>query len=204
MNLFGVPTLLNKVAKITNPIAIIVADVKRVIGLFSPPQWGIYSQGKLIIEPDSILDFSYKKEAKISTYPQQDGAFESYNKVQTPFNVKLRMTKSGGTSYDWSLSGGNDEKQSFIIKLDKLQKSLELYDIYTPEYIYMNVNITGIGLNRSARNGVSLLTFDVTGQEIIGTAKIGYTNTKDPKSSDPVNTGTVQTQEPSIELWKIR
>jgi hypothetical protein len=101
--------------------------------------------------------------------------------------------------------GGTDaERQQFIYSIEELQSTLDLFDIVMPERVYSSVNITGISFNRSSRNGVSLLTFDVTGQEIMDTAKIGYTNTKDPKSSDPINPGTVQTKEPSIELWKIR
>jgi hypothetical protein len=196
MNLYGIPTLLNKVAAVVNPLALVYYDVQGIIGRFLPPQWGIFKEGNPVIIVDSVLDISYRKHARISTYPQQKGVFESYNKVQTPHQIKIRMTKGGSDS----------ERQEFINSLEELQQTIDLFDIVTPERIYTDVNITGMTFNRNARNGVSLISVDIIAEEIITTVKVGFSKPKSATSNDPVNVGTIQAvdstagSKPSIDV----
>ena len=90
------------------------------------PQWGIYLNGAPIIQPSSVLastlslvapvatpqaaalgigfpifasfvDFEYKQDWTISDYTVEQGGFQSYNKVQLAFDVRVRVA-SGGTA----------------------------------------------------------------------------------------------------------
>jgi len=196
----GIPTLLNKISTVTDPIAritnalsLVFYDVQGIIGMFSPPEWGIFLDGEPVIVTDSILDLGYHKEAKISTYPQQKGAFETYNKVQTPFVFRIRMTKGGS----------DNERQKFLYSLEELQNTFDLFDIVMPEKVYNNVNIFGISFHRSSKNGVSLLVADVSCMEVMDTVKLYFTEAKKEQSNDPVNSGTVQPKPEGSDTQRI-
>lgn len=180
----GIPNLLNQVAAVTNTISLLSSDVAGILGLFSPPQWGIYFEGEPFIIPDSLLDFSFQKESKVSTYPQEKGSFESYNKVQSPYQIKVHLTK-GGTDTD---------RKDFLESIDTTQKSFDLYQIMTPDTTYENVTITHYNHRRTSKNGVSLLTVEIWAEEIMDTATVAFTKAKNETSNDPVNGGTVQPQ----------
>ena len=186
----GIPTLSNNVAQVTNIISLLVADAAGIFGMFAPPQWGIYADGSPLIVADSLLDLSYRKDAKISTYPQQKGAFASYNKVQTPFDIRIKLTK-GGTDAD---------RKGFLESIDDAQKSFELYSIVMPELTYENVNITHYDYQRTSKNGLTLLTVEIWAEEIITTAEQATTKMKEPTSADPVDGGNIQANKPSIEI----
>jgi len=58
--------------------------------------WGIYDQSNTaVIVPDNIVSFEYSKEYRIAKSPMEGGAFQSYNKVETPYMSRVVMTKGG-------------------------------------------------------------------------------------------------------------
>lgn len=180
----GFPTLLFPVPQAIFPVALAVADVIGLSGLFAKPQWGIYQDGQIAIQADSVLDLTFRADAKISTYPQQEGQFASYNKVQVPFEVRLKLLKGGSI----------EARTEFLIALEEAKQSLELYSFIMPEASYDNVNIFHYDLHRTSKQGVTLLTVEVWGEQIISTAQESsstITNAKAPGSNDPVDGGTV-------------
>ena len=56
------------------------------------PQWGIYLDGEPVVDADSVVTFDYRQEWTVSDYPLEQGAFQSYDKVQTPFDVAVTIT----------------------------------------------------------------------------------------------------------------
>src|SRR5215831_11227345 len=57
----------------------------------TPAPWGIYLGGAPIIVANSTISFEFRKEWLLLDYPVERGAFESYNKVWTPFVCRMRF-----------------------------------------------------------------------------------------------------------------
>ena len=196
----GVPALLDPTADPT-PQPLMTADSPAIQPTSRVPAWGIYLSGQLAIEADSILKVEVKESARISNAPQENGAFQAYNKVQAPFENRVQMTKGGNES----------ERAAFLVALRAAKESLNLYDIVMPEMSYLNANITGFTMARSARSGVTLLTVEVMFEEVrqasapVFTATTGggstatptLPNPKTPTGADPTNAGTKQPVAPT-------
>ena len=65
--------------------------------------WGLYyasgsasgTAGSLVFDVDSVLDLKQTGKSKVSTFPVEEGAFASYNKVQEPDATKVRLAVGG-------------------------------------------------------------------------------------------------------------
>ena len=118
------------------------------LGLFGQ-KWGIVSKdGSALLTPDSFVDFEYREEAKIPIYPLQNGAFQSYNKVNLPYDIRLTVTCSGN---------GKMTKGQFILGIDNLILKLTLVNIVTPDATYVNTNLIHVDYRREASRGATLL-----------------------------------------------
>lgn len=183
---FGIPPILGKVASVTNTISLIAADVSSILGMFAPPQWGLFTlDGKIALQPDSIVSLEFSREWRIPDYPVEQGSFQSYNKVILPSDTRIRMTKGGSDS----------DRYHFLAQLSALARSLTLLNVSMPEgKMIQSVNINHFNLSRTSTNGVSLLTVDVALKEVRVTATAALSNTAKPSGAAPTNTGTVQPQ----------
>ena len=148
------------------------------------PVWGIFLESELLIEPDSILALDYHREWTVADFPMEKGAFNSYDKVAKPFDVRLRMTKGGNES----------TRGAFIRDIETLGESLVLVDVVSPDRTYLGVTITSIGYTQAATNGVGLITFDIALRQVRETASSAMSSdvVQDPGSADSKNGGTVQ------------
>jgi hypothetical protein len=119
----------------------------------------------------------------LSDYPLEKGAFESYNKVSTPFSAKIRFA-----------SGGSEqEREALLTSVATIASTLELYDLVTPEKTYSNVNVEHYEWARSSHNGVGMIQVEIWVLEIRQNAVTTFSNTQSPAAADPVNGGSVQT-----------
>lgn len=145
--------------------------------------WGIFDDGgAAVLEPDNIAALEPSYEARVLDYPIEKGGFQSYNKVATPAETRITMTK-----------GGSDgERQAFLDKLNELIKSLDLFSIITPDSVFLSRNLTRYEYKRTAQNGATLLTIELTTVEIRETAKSTFSNSKSPGGDSVVNDGPVQ------------
>src|SRR6185437_6935495 len=142
------------------------SDAEIVLGMFGPPQWGIFAAaGEPLIIADSVLAVDYRREFRISDYPQEQGGFASYNKVQLPADVRVTFTK-GGQEF---------EKAAFLASVDSALDSLDLCYVITPEMNYPNMNVVHYDYRRMARSGASLLIVDVWLEEVRPTASAQFT-----------------------------
>ena len=182
---FGLPPLLNQAAKFGNTAVLLVSDALQVLSLFSSkPMWGIYLDGKQILIPDNIESIEYKQDWRVADHPMEQGAFASYNKVATPYDARVRMTKGGSDA----------QRQLFLDKLASIAGGLDLYTIIMPEQWYTNANIVRYDYRRTAANGVGLVSVEIWLQEIRIAAKAALSSSK-AASAVPVNNGgTVQAQ----------
>lgn len=149
--------------------------------------WGVYYNSVKVISPDSILSLEYKREWRLSDYPQELGAFQSYNKVAVPFDVRLRMM----------LGGDAAARQSFLNEVEQAAASLNLYSVVTPDRVYTSVNIVAIGYSRSASQGLGLISVDVGLRQVRVTATTTFVQTKAAAGQTPSNGGTVAPSVPT-------
>lgn len=147
--------------------------------------YGVFSSdGTFVLKPDSILAFDYSNESRLPDYPIEQGSFETYNKVDTPYATHLRMVK-GGTSY---------ERAQFLLQLEYLRKSTELVTVLTPERPYVNANVLAYRYGRDRRQGVALVIADIAIQEVRQAPAAKFTSTAQPASEDTFSLGQVQSQ----------
>lgn len=179
---FGIPATLNDIASKVNQVGLLVADGAQILNLFqSKPKWGIYKDGKPVIIADSVVSVEYQQEYRISNYPQEDGAFQSYNKVATPYDARVTYTKGGS----------GVARQDFLNALEKATASLDLVSVVTPEKTYTSANVVHYNYRRTSDRGANLLTVDVWVTEVRVTVVPGFSKTVAPTGALPVNIGSV-------------
>lgn len=163
-------------------------DGPDISSVTSPAQWGIFDDsGNQVITPDSFLGVEAVKEYRVSDYPIEDGAFGSYNKVETPFVGKVTFGKGGTES----------ERTQFLSDIQSAASTLTLYTLVTPEVSYPNVNVTHYDYKRTSKNGVTMLTVEIWMEEIRDVVTATFTNTQQPEGADAANVGGVQPQTPT-------
>lgn len=136
----------------------------------------------------SVGSLEFRQDYRISSAPQEQGAFLSYNKVQNPFDGHVTF-----------LVGGTQAQRSgFLATVAALCASMNLYSLVMPEATYPSVNVTHYDFRRTSHSGVSLLAVDVWVEQVrvTGTTAYSNTNTATPSGADPVNGGTVQPVSP--------
>ena len=149
----------------------------------SATQWGIFDQsGTQVLTPTSFKSIGYKQGWRIANYPMEQGAFQNYNKVQTPFENSIVVTQGGKLQ----------DRQDFLDTLDTIANSFDLYNVVTPDRTYHNVSIEDYDYQRSATNGNGLLTVEIKLLEIRESPSAAFVNTAAPSGQDAVNDGTVQ------------
>jgi hypothetical protein len=167
---------------------LITSDVASIFGgLLGFSQWGIYFFGFPIVLADNVVGFEYRNEWTISDYPVERGSFESYDKVATPYMARVRF----------SAGGSEGDRAAFLASIEAIAGDLNLYDVVTPEKVYVSANIIHYDYRRSADAGAGLLTVDVWLSEVRQTATMGTQNAQDPGASSQVNGGAVQPTAPT-------
>lgn len=148
-----------------------------------PPQWGIFDQsGSPIIQADNTVSLEYKQDWVIADYPLEEGAFQSYDKVQLPFDVRVAFTAGGSLA----------NRAAFLDSIAAVAGDLNLYDVVMPEATYVSVNIAHYDYKRTSTNGLGLMMVNVWCQEVRVTATTTFSNTQRPGGANSANGGTVQ------------
>lgn len=164
------------------------------LGALLQQPWGIYSGGAPVILSDNVVSFDYRQQFSISDFPVERGGFQSYDKVQIPFDARFRFTAGGSEA----------NRTAFLASIAAVIGDLNLYTVVTPDAIYPSVNLTHYDYSRSARNGAGLITVDVWGLEVRETATAAMSSTQSPTSASQVNGGTVQaTQANSLQQAQV-
>lgn len=163
------------------------------------PRWGLFGKGgSPVIDADCIAAFDHKREWVIADYPVERGAFESYDKVALPFDVRL-IYCAGETE-------GN--RTDLIASVAAISGTLQLFDAVMPEKVFPNVNIVHYDFSRTAQRGVGLLTVAIwcrevrqlvtnTGGTRTPSATGGIGDAAAPSGANPVDGGVVQPRDPT-------
>ncbi len=183
----GVPAVFRAPTQPVFTAVLLLADVASVIGMFLPSQWGIFHQdGAPVAIPDSVVSVDFRREWRISDYPTERGGFQSFDKVATPFDIRVRFATSG-----FGFRG------NFLSAINAAATSLELFDVVTPDAVYENVNIVHYDYRRERQNGVGIILVDVWCEQVRATATTTFTSTKAPEGAATQNSGTVQPSAPT-------
>jgi len=210
-NVPGVPAVNRSSANVPGAVlSLLVSDLigSALNNLFGP-QWGVFDKnGNAVIVADSVISVDYRRDWAISTFPIESGGFKAYDKVQQPFDVRLRFSAAGASTNtvlgavaafaaNVSLFGGAQKvgRQALLDSVESVANSFDLFDAVTPDKIYTDISLEHIDYKRSAQNGLDLIVADVWAKEvrIISTQSF----TQSPASADPSSTGTVQPQTPT-------
>lgn len=154
-----------------NNIALLTADAVSVISAFSGPQWGIFLNGVQVVGQDilgaflsnvtgfgngNFLDLDFHERFSISEYPVEQGAFQSYNKVQSPFDVAVTIT-----------AGGSDANRTLLlIQVEAIIGSTDLYTVAMPEGTLNSVNPIAYGYRRQHDRGLGLLEINILFKQV--------------------------------------
>ncbi len=193
MSLPGLPALPPALQRAIDGLNAATAALVVLDQFFPGPQpvWGIFDQaGNNVLVADTVVSFDFRNDWKISDYPQEDGAFGSYNKVATPFDIRIRF----------SVGGSADDRAQFLTDAQAVADSIDLYSVVTPEATYLNCNVAHIDYHREQHDAANRIVLDVWLNEIRqGSSETGMSvgNVKIPSSSDPESAGQVQAVNPS-------
>lgn len=130
----------------------------------------------------STVEFDFSADSPISNYPQEEGAFQSYNKVKLPFNIRMKLASAGSPA----------QRQSFTSTVMALRVSNALVDVVTPERVFAGVNCKHVDWLRRNTNGVELIVADMWFEEVPFVASTTFSNTLDPSSAGTTSIGNVQ------------
>lgn len=127
--------------------------------------WGIYTRGgALALDPDNIMSVGSSVDYRIADYPMEAGEYGTYNKVATPVDVRVAMTKGGPLA----------DRTAFRETVGHMQGDLELYNVVTPTITYLSVNVTRVEQDQSAESGAGVIKLLVSFREIRETGSIEY------------------------------
>ncbi|WP_186087322.1 hypothetical protein [Burkholderia gladioli] len=186
----GVPALPRAPSESLGSFAIstVLSDAVDFLQSILRPQWGIFdSRGVPVAPADTALSIEYRGDSRISGYPQEEGGFAAYNKVQVPYQARVQLVCAKSEA----------ARQEFLAQIEAAKQSTMLFRVVTPDATYENANVIAYDYRRTSRAGVTLLVVEVFVEEVRETVTAEYANTKNPASSDPINLGQVQVQPPS-------
>jgi hypothetical protein len=179
----GVPPLARNPAAAAVTVVAVTADViSNLLALFAGPQWGVFDQnGNPVVTADNVVSLDFKSDWTISDYPVEQGGFQSYNKVIVPFESRVRFS-TGGSVVD---------REELLASVEAIAGGTTLYNVVTPERIYINVNVTHYDYERAAMRGGGLLSVDLWLRQVQETVVTTFTSTKNPISQGEVSVGQV-------------
>ena len=182
----GVPNLLGDVTDVFLSVGqLLTGDTVFGYGPGSTPQWGIFLNGQPVVLADTVTTFGYKQDWAVSDYPVERGGFESYDKVNTPFQVHIQFVSGGSAA----------KRQALLDSIAAIGDPLTLYDVLTPEAVYIGVNVVGYDYRRTSTNGLGLMIVDVSLLEIREEGTTDFKNTKSPSGFQASPTGNIQSPE---------
>jgi hypothetical protein len=170
----------------TGPPAL-TQDAKAIAA--TPAAWGLYTpRGALALAVDSIFSLEPNREYRLSDYPVEQGGFAHYNKVATPGELRVVVTKGGSDA----------DRAAFLSALDVIVASIDLINVVTPDTAFTDINIFRYDYRRNAQNGVTLLTVELQMLEIRQSVQTKYSDSKAPSGADLKNDGPVQPTTPAV------
>lgn len=202
----GVPQITRGLTVPTVESVVSAASVYALQKLFGEKNWGIYQDGKAVLVPDSFLRMGFRNSSRISRYIVEKGSFSTYNKVETPYEIRIGMSVGLGSGAIASLisskiggglMSGVETRAAFIAQLEKMVADTELFEVVTPEKTYRNANLVDIDFERDSAS-VSTIEVELIFEEVRQTGIVQSSNVQEPSGADPENNGQVQVYSVSL------
>jgi hypothetical protein len=163
---------------------LVVGDAAGILGTLGG-QWGIFdASGQPILPVDAVDSIEYARDYRASDYPQEEGAFESYNKVQLPYEAKIGFLLE-------------TTRVVFLNEIEDMLASLDLVSIVTPEVTYASANLVHYGYRRTSRRGRTMILVEVWLEEIRITATANLSNAQSINAQPTTQNGTTQPTQPA-------
>lgn len=159
--------------------SLLTADSTDLIAAFGAPQWGIWKDGSPVLVADSVARVQYARDYQIPNYPQEKGAFESYNKVQIPYDARVGFYIS-------------TSRREFLNSVEAAVQSRDLVTFVMPEKFYESANLTHYSFSREVRAGVTLILVEVWCKEVRIIAGIGISDPQSTNAVKSTQSGQVQ------------
>lgn len=173
----GAPTLLDSAIQIGTTI-LLTADAPGLAAFGLGSGWGLYLDGAPAIVFDTFVSIDYVHEWAIMNYPLERGAFESFNKVQLPFNIHAKFATGGSES----------DREAAISSAEEAANTLDLYDVVTPEAVYLSTNVQHTDYRRTSTSGAGMITIELWLLEIRERViETSTTNAGQPKGQITIN-----------------
>jgi hypothetical protein len=190
-NVPGVPPILrNPLAPIPLP-PLLTSDTVSSAAAYGTQQWGLFFNGSPVIAADNVVAFEFKQDWVLADYQIEQRGFETYDKVQRPYDVRLTFSRGGSES----------RRAAFLASVQAIVNDTKLYDASMPEYTWTDMNITHYDLKRTATDGVGLMIINLYLLQIRADVTEQYTNTSTASGvSSPAN--PTATQDPGAEAFQ--
>jgi hypothetical protein len=196
-NLPGVPSLSSYLP--LPSAGLLIGLVSSLSQGLQPLLWGVYSEFGIPIIASalsplssfltggaignfSVIDFEYKQDWTISNYPVEQGGFQSYDKVQLPFDVRMRIAAGGAES----------NRVSLLTLVEGIANSTSLFNVVTPEQVFLSCNVSHFDFKRTAVNGLGILIIDIWFLEVRETSTSIFSNTLSPTDAGQQGLGNIQ------------
>ena len=151
-------------------VVLLTSDAISVLSAFSGPQWGVFLNGVQVVGQSvnniinivsglgsgNFLDLDYRANFQISNYPVEQGAFQSYNKVQQPYDVAVTIT-AGGTVAN---------RASLLSQVQAIIGSTDSYTILMPEGSLVGLNPVSYSYHRRHDSGLGLLMVTIVFEQV--------------------------------------
>ena len=170
------------------------------------------NDGSLAIKPDTVPKFEYRNEQRVADYPMEQGAFASYNKVATPYQIRMQMVCAGinyaqsaaqAVKSALSIDIGNNyaTRPDFLDTLDYMLATTDLFTIVTPDATYKNATLEHYDYRKESNNGAVMLIVEAWFREVRLTAGSTYSSSSglpsvtsnSPSAANPSDVGSAQT-----------
>lgn len=157
-NIPGVPNLLNRAASATLPTILGNAAAALWNYLFPAQQWGVFLLGTAFpaVTVTSVSAIGARKESAVSDYRIESGSFTTYNKVETPRAVPIRITREGNVT----------ERGALLAWAEANVIATSLFDLVMPEARYPNMTLQSYSIERNAASGAGLVVLDCVFQQV--------------------------------------
>lgn len=154
-------------------------------------QWTLLAEGGgQLVQFTSLLDIDILHEGQALSYPIEKGAFMSYNKVQSPLDIRVTLAKMGLPS----------EFSDILKTLDKYQTEALKLSAVTPSAYFDSLTLQSYSHRHEHRRNANMLTVELHLVEVreveSQTTNVQISKPKNPTSSGKVNTGKKQTKTP--------
>lgn len=198
-NVPGVPPL---PSYSTQVFGLLTSDLVGIVGGLFVSQWGIFLNGIPVLSTaDNFVSLDFKQDFAISDYPVEgaigglanplsiggSSGFQTYNKVALPADIRIRA----------SCGGSEAKRQAFLATCAVIVPNTFLYDVVTPERIYLNYVFSHMDVRRQAGQGAGLVTVDLWLTEVRTSFTATFLNTAQPGIAGAQALGAVQPQAPS-------